>query len=112
MRSRYLSGKLKAMSAELGEQLGFWTILPFAAMLVAVSVLPLVAGHWYERNRNKAIVSAVLGLPTLAYLLATHGEAAREHVAATAEEYVSFVVLLLALYGISGGIYLTGNLLG
>ena len=30
--------------------------------------------------------------------------------ASTAEEYVSFIILLLALFTISGGIYLTGNL--
>ena len=29
-------------SIELGEQLGFWTLAPFACMLLAVAIMPLV----------------------------------------------------------------------
>jgi len=99
------------MNIELGNQLHYWTIAPFACMLVAIAVLPLVASRWFHRNRNKAIVSAVLGIPTLVYLLVRFGHLGLEVAATTGEEYVSFIVLLLALFTISGGIYLTGNLL-
>ena len=54
---------------ELGQQLGFWTIVPFALMLLAVAILPLAAESWFGRNRNKAIVAAVLGVPTVIYLV-------------------------------------------
>jgi len=100
------------VAIELGEQLGFWMILPFAAMLLAIAVLPVAAGHWFESNRNKGVVAAVLGVPTVAYLLARYGGLGWESAVATAEEYVAFIVLLTSLYTISGGIYLTGNLLG
>jgi Putative citrate transport len=53
----------------------------------------------------------VLGLPTIVYLAAAFGHEGARSVGKTAEEYVSFVLLLLALYTISGGIYLTGNLI-
>lgn len=79
-------------------------------MLVGIAVLPLAACHWFHRNRNKAILSAVLGIPTLAYLFAEFGSLGFEVAVHTAEEYVSFIVLLVALFAISGGIYLTGNL--
>lgn len=98
-------------SVELGEQLGFWTLIPFAAMLISIAVLPLAATHWFERNRNKAVVAAVLGVPTIIYLVAGHGELGLHMAAHTAEEYVSFIMLLLALFSISGGIHLTGNLI-
>jgi Na+/H+ antiporter NhaD/arsenite permease-like protein len=98
------------MSVELGQQLGYWTIAPFACMLVAIAVLPLVADKWFHHNRNKAIVAAVLGVPTLVYLLARFGDLGLHVAADTAEEYVSFMILLLALFTISGGIHLTGNL--
>ena len=98
------------MSNELGHQLGLWTLLPFVLMLLGIAILPLVACRWFEHNRNKAIVSAVLGVPTLIYLFAQFGSLGVEAAANTAEEYVSFIILLLALYTISGGIYLTGNL--
>jgi Na+/H+ antiporter NhaD/arsenite permease-like protein len=98
------------VSAELGEQLGFWTLAPFACMLLAVAILPLVAGSWFHRNRNKALVALVLGLPTVVYVISRFGHLGLELTAQTAEEYVAFIVLLFALYTISGGIYLTGNL--
>ena len=98
------------MSNELGHQLGIWTLLPFVLMLLGIAILPLVAERWFEPNRNKAIVSAVLGVPTLIYLFAQFGSLGVEAAADTAVEYVSFIILLLALYTISGGIYLTGNL--
>jgi Na+/H+ antiporter NhaD/arsenite permease-like protein len=97
-------------SIEIGEQLAFWTLAPFACMLLAVALLPLVAESWFHHNRNKAIVAAVLGVPTLIYLFADFGRLGLELATTTAEEYVAFIILLLALFAISGGIYLTGNL--
>jgi len=98
------------VSAELGEQLQIWSLAPFVCMLLAVAVLPLVAGSWFHHNRNKGLVALALGLPTVVYLVARFGLLGLELTAETAEEYVAFIVLLLALYTISGGIYLTGNL--
>lgn len=97
-------------SVEIGEQLEFWSLVPFACMLLAVALLPLLAESWFCRNRNKAVVAAVLGVPTLIYLFADFGRPGLDLAATTAEEYVSFIILLLALFAISGGIYLTGNL--
>jgi Na+/H+ antiporter NhaD/arsenite permease-like protein len=71
-------------------------------MLLAIAVLPLVARHWWESNRNKTLVSALLGLPVLLLYLG-RDPAALVH---AAEEYVSFIVLLGSLYAIAGGIVL------
>jgi len=97
-------------SIELGEQLEFWTLAPFACMLLAVAMMPLVCGEWFEHNRNKGIVAFVLGVPTVVFLVSRYGSLGLENAAHTAEEYVSFIILLFALFTISGGIYLTGNL--
>jgi Na+/H+ antiporter NhaD/arsenite permease-like protein len=75
-------------------------------MLLAIAVCPLWAQHWWESNRNKLIASAVLGLPVLAFYGVRH-PAALLH---TAEDYVSFIVLLAGLFVISGGILLRGDL--
>jgi Na+/H+ antiporter NhaD/arsenite permease-like protein len=80
-------------------------------MLVAIAVLPLACGRWFHRNCNKAIISAVLGVPTLVYLFARFGHTGLEMAAETGEEYVSFIILLFVLFTVSGGIYLTGNLI-
>ncbi|MHC4222792.1 MAG: sodium:proton antiporter, partial [Planctomycetota bacterium] len=31
-----------------------WSVLPFAFTLLGIAVLPLVASHWWESNRNRA----------------------------------------------------------
>ena len=83
-----------------------YTVAPFALLLVAIAVLPLWAPHWWEPNRNKLVVSALLGLPILALYLRREPGA----LVAMAEEYVSFIVLLAGLYVISGGVLLRGDL--
>src|SRR5687768_6833443 len=75
-------------------------------MLLAIAVCPLAIPHWWESNRNKAIVAAVLAAPILVMY------AIRDwHVLAhTAEDYVSFILLLGGLYVVAGGILMTGDL--
>ncbi len=97
---------------QLGIQLGEWTVIPFAALLLCIAILPLAAGHWWEHNRNKAIVSGALAALVAGYLAFGWqgvGIEALEHVLL---EYVSFVLLLGALYVISGGVYVSGSLNG
>ena len=75
-------------------------------MLMAIAICPLRLPHWWESNRHKFIVSAVLGAPVcVLYLRREPG--ALLHMA---EEYVSFMILLAGLYVISGGIRLHGDL--
>jgi Na+/H+ antiporter NhaD/arsenite permease-like protein len=83
-----------------------YAVAPFAAMLLAIAVCPLWIPQWWEPNRNKLVVASVLGLPVVgAYALR------QPHVLLeTAEEYVSFMLLLTALYVIAGGIRLSGDL--
>ena len=97
---------------QLGTQLPQWTILPFAAMLLSIALFPLVAGHWWEHNRNKGIVVAVLSIPLAVYLLMAWGDAGQHELLHKVKEYLSFVALLGALFVISGGIYVQGSLSG
>jgi Na+/H+ antiporter NhaD/arsenite permease-like protein len=75
-------------------------------MLLAIAVCPLRVPHWWEPNRNKFLVSALLGAPILALYLGRAPDALLH----MAEEYVSFIILLAGLYVISGGILLRGDL--
>jgi Na+/H+ antiporter NhaD/arsenite permease-like protein len=83
-----------------------YAVAPFLAMLLAIAVCPLWIPHWWESNRNKLVVSCVLGLPVVGVYALRHPHALLE----TAEEYVSFMLLLTALYVIAGGIRLSGDL--
>jgi len=100
------------MGNSLGEQLPAWMILPFIGLLLCIATLPLARPEWFDRHHNKALVAAVFGVPVVAYLVFGFGRAGYDRVLRTANDYVSFIILLAALFTISGGIYLTGNLLG
>ena len=83
-----------------------YTVAPFVVMLLAIAVLPLTVPHWWESNRNKLVVSIVLGLPVLALYLVREPSA----LVHMAQDYGSFIILLAALYVISGGILMRGDL--
>lgn len=77
-------------------------------MLLCIAVLPLVAPHFWEHNRNKALLSLVLGAPVAIWIGALDLPALLH----AAHEYVAFIVLLGALFSISGGIVVRGTLAG
>jgi Na+/H+ antiporter NhaD/arsenite permease-like protein len=80
--------------------------LPFVGLLLSIAILPLAAPHFWESNLRKLGVAALLGAPVLFLYLR-----ARPHALVhTAEDYVSFIVLLGGLFVISGGILLEGDL--
>ncbi len=96
----------------MGAELPLWSVLPFVALLLCIAILPLTAGHWWEQNRNKAVIAGALGVAVAIYLAAAWGEEGRHDLAHKSQEYASFILLLGALYIISGGIYVKGSLAG
>jgi Na+/H+ antiporter NhaD/arsenite permease-like protein len=92
--------------------LPLWTVAPFALYLLAIAVLPLFLGHFWEKNRNKFILAVAASIPVILYLLIGQGSHGLEWLYHSAKEYVAFIVLLAALFIISGGIYLKGSLAG
>jgi Na+/H+ antiporter NhaD/arsenite permease-like protein len=96
----------------MGAGLPLWTVLPFVALLLCIAILPLTASHWWEHNRNKAVVALGLAIPVALYLLLAWGHEGQHDLAHKLKEYVSFILLLGALYVISGGVYVKGSLAG
>ncbi|MBI5365657.1 MAG: sodium:proton antiporter [Planctomycetes bacterium] len=88
----------------LGARLPLWSVLPFVVLLAAIAILPLAAPHLWESNRNKAILALALGLPVGLGI----GALDAHHLLETGREYRSFILLLAALYVISGGIHISG----
>lgn len=82
--------------------------IPFFAMLMTIAVGPLLFHHWWENNRNKLIVSLVLGIPTAIYLIATGFLHNLEH--QLIFDYIPFIILLGGLFIITGGINLSGDI--
>ena len=89
----------------LGMHLSLWSVIPFVCMLLAIAIIPLTHSHWWESNKHKAYVSIILGVPVVIYFLIRD----YHQLIHTAHEYFSFIILLAALYKISGGILLEGN---
>ena len=81
-------------------------MLPFAVMLLAIAICPLWVPRWWEPHRNKLFVATALGLP----VLAAYGVARPAALLHTAQDYVSFIVLLAGLFVISGGVLMRGDL--
>ena len=89
-----------------------WTVLPFVGLLLSIAVFPLAAPHFWDSNRNKGIVAGALALPLAAYLVVAHGADGVHVLLEKAQEYVSFLALLAALFIVTGGIYVRGSLSG
>jgi Na+/H+ antiporter NhaD/arsenite permease-like protein len=95
----------------LGQKLPLWTTIPFVTLLLCIAILPLAAGHWWEHNSNKGIIVCILSVIVTLYML-THGSHGLHEILDKVHEYISFIILLAALYIISGGIYVKGSLSG
>ena len=114
-----LAGPGWAAAAEHGEAplaVPWWSVLPFALLLLSIAVLPLAVGHWWHKNRNKALVTAgVAGGTTvlLAILNFTHdGRILETLLHEMLQGYLPFIILLASLYTVSGGIVLEGDIEG
>ena len=122
MRQGLYAGGLAAMLLALpdpvhaaaldGASLDWPWALPFVGILVTIATGPLLLKRFWHRHYGKLVVgwcaltliplAAVYGVPAAATAL-TH---------ALLVEYLSFIVLLFALYVVAGGILLTGELRG
>ncbi|MDP6790218.1 MAG: sodium:proton antiporter [Candidatus Marinimicrobia bacterium] len=97
-----------------GSMLSIYWVIPFAGILLSIALFPLVAPRFWHRHYGKVsflwssglllgmVFSEQIGLRVAVYELL--------HVGLL--EYVPFILLLLSLFTVSGGIYLSGTLLG
>jgi Na+/H+ antiporter NhaD/arsenite permease-like protein len=95
-----------------GAALSWPWALPFAGILLSIAAGPLLFARIWHGHYGK--LAFAWGTLTLAPLAALYGLptalAALVHTALA--EYLSFIVLLFALYVVAGGILVTGNLRG
>ncbi|MGD2109180.1 MAG: sodium:proton antiporter [Phycisphaerae bacterium] len=91
-----------------------FSVIPFAGLLLSIAILPLIPAteRWWESNLNRLTVALCFAAITLGYYLVAYGAdkvtLVLEH--AILAEYIPFIILLFALYVISGGICLKGDL--
>ena len=102
-----------ALAAELdGRALGFVWAVPFIGILLSIALFPLLAPHAWEHHQGK--IAAFWAALVLVPMALVHGPAtalgALAHTALL--EYIPFILLLLALFTVAGGIVVRGNIHG
>jgi Na+/H+ antiporter NhaD/arsenite permease-like protein len=101
-----------AATALDGASIGWPWALPFAGLLLTIATGPLLFPDLWHRHYGK--IAAAWAVATLAPLAWAYGGAAAlaAFVHAMLAEYLSFIVLLWALYTVAGGILVTGRMRG
>jgi Na+/H+ antiporter NhaD/arsenite permease-like protein len=95
-----------------GTAMGWPWAVPFAGLLLCIATGPLLFPHVWHRHYGKiAFGWSVVALGALAFFHGTPNTlAAFVHV--MLGDYLSFILLLFALYVVAGGILVTGNFRG
>lgn len=83
-------------------------VIPFVIMLLTIAIAPLVAEHLWESNRNKLIFTAAISVITIA-ILSVYGMG-HNVIHNLLYDYVPFIMLLLALFVVTGGIHIRGDI--
>ncbi len=81
-------------------------VLPFAAMLLGIAILPIVVPHAWEHPLAPAVLAFVCAVPALINAAATGTLGEIGH---GLEEYAAFIALIAALYVVAGGVHISGN---
>lgn len=79
-----------------------WAIIPFAAMLLSIAILPLTAEKWWHSNLHKLALSLALALVAGIYL--TTNGMGEQLLHQMFYDYLPFIILLASLFVVTGGI--------
>lgn len=97
--------------SHLGERLPLWSVLPFVGILLSIAIFPLVAPRFWHHQFPKVSAAWAL-LFAVPFVAVFGGEALHEIAHIYVVDYIPFIILLWALFTISGGIYVRGTLQG
>ncbi len=100
------------LGRDLSDHGGLLWVVPFAGMLLSIALMPLLLPKFWHRHFGK--VCAFWALAFVVPFAAGHGlGTAAHHVAEVGlHEYLPFILLLGALYVISGGVVVEGPFTG
>ena len=95
-----------------GADLSIYWVLPFAGILLSIAVFPLLAPNFWHHHFGK--ISAFWALLFIGPFIFKVGFSITlyELLHVGLLEYIPFIILLLALFSISGGVQITGSLVG
>jgi Na+/H+ antiporter NhaD/arsenite permease-like protein len=98
-------------SVDLGTLLPYWSALPFAGLLLSLALFPLFAPKFWQRNYIFVVMA--WGLMLAVPLLWFFGKPAMTEIChLLLLDYIPFMILLLSLFTVAGGIYIKGAFKG
>lgn len=104
---------MEVITAEtIGSFLPIWSIIPFVGMLLSIALFPLFKAEWWEKNQLWVAIfwALVFLIPfTAVYGVEIMGIKLSETVLL---DYVPFIMLLLGLFVVAGGIHIHGTIIG
>jgi Na+/H+ antiporter NhaD/arsenite permease-like protein len=101
------------MAADLdGSHLSWPWAIPFAGILLSIAVMPLLAPSFWHHHFGKISAAWTLAFFIPFAAVSGYAVAAGSLAHALLAEYIPFIILLVALYTVAGGIFIRGNLHG
>ncbi len=85
-----------------------YSLIPFGLMLLTISIGPWLFAKTWSKNTNKLIIAILLSIPVVFYLISNGYSDNLFHTMVF--DYLPFIILLGALFVITGGIYISGDI--
>ena len=95
-----------------GPELSAVWVIPFVCMLLSIAIMPLAAPHFWEHHFGKISIFWGLAFLVPCWLVYGFSTALYEFLHIILLDYVSFIILLFALFTVAGGVRLKGSLVG
>ena len=109
----FLGAPSAALAADFDGALltAVWGV-PFAGILLCIALMPLLTPHFWHHHYGKVVAAWSLAFFIPFAVMFGANVAGENLIHVLFAEYIPFIVLLTALYTVSGGIFIRGNLHG
>ncbi len=109
----FLGAPSAALAADFDGALltAVWGV-PFTGILLCIALMPLLTPHFWHHHYGKVVAAWSLAFFIPFAVMFGANVAGENLIHVLFAEYIPFIVLLTALYTVSGGIFIRGNLHG
>jgi Na+/H+ antiporter NhaD/arsenite permease-like protein len=101
----------EVLHGNIGVILPLWSIIPFIGMLLSIALFPLFAPRFWHNHFGKVSLFWVV-VVIVPFIILYRGTAIHEFLHILLADYIPFIIILTALFTVSGNILLRGTLLG
>ncbi|SFB06321.1 Na+/H+ antiporter NhaD [Acetitomaculum ruminis DSM 5522] len=102
----------KIDESDLGNILPLYSCVPFIGMLLSLALISLIAGEWWEKNKQYVVIFWCLLFIIPFGIKYGAGLAIEQVLESIIGDYITFIVLLFGLFCVAGNIELAGDLKG